>query len=187
MAHPPLSQDAAVSSPWQPAQPGAAAWSRSHRLPCRLYQGTGRWMKEGKREQREGERGERERQLGIGHINPRTASQHLLGQQSNETHTRNTTWSRQKEGRQGHVLFTNKTMTKKVRASPVESLASPTSILLPSSSHLALCPPCLLHKMPVLFHHDENDTSSLEKLLNTLKNIHIYQLLPQTIDINTCV
>ena len=108
-----------------------------------------------------------------------------VGQQSNETHTRNTTWSRQKEGRQGHVLFTNKTMTKKVRASPVESLASPTSILLLSSSHLALCPPCLLHKMPVLFHHDENDTSSLEKILNTLKNIHIYQLLPQTIDINT--
>ena len=110
-----------------------------------------------------------------------------VGQPSNETHTRNTTWSRQKEGRQGHVLFTNKTMTKKVRASPVESLASPTSILLPSSSHLALCPPCLSHKMPVLFHHDENDTSSLEKILNTLKNIHIYQLLPQTIDINTCV
>lgn len=110
-----------------------------------------------------------------------------VGQQSNETHTRNTTWSRQKEGRQGHVFFTNKTTTKKVRASPVESLASPTSILLPSPSHLALCPPCLSHKMPVLFHHDENDTSSLEKILNTLKNIHIYQLLPQTIDINTCV
>lgn len=138
------------------------------------------------RESREREREERERKT-VRDRPGQPKNSISVGQQSNKTHTRNTTWSRQKEGRQGHVFFTNETTIKKVRASPVQSLALPTLILLPSPSHLALCPPRLSHKIPVLFHHYENDSSPVEKILNTLRNIHIYQLLHKTIAINTCV
>lgn len=84
-----------------------------------------RWTERGRRKQRGRERREREKEretVRDWQVNPGTAPPQANS--PNETHTRNSIWSRQKErGRQGQRLGTNKSRTKRARAPPMKSLA----------------------------------------------------------------
>lgn len=125
------------------------------------------------RAERGRERRERERQLGIGQVNPRTASQWA---NSPTRHTRNTTLE-QTEGRKtGPCVFHKRDHDQEGEGIP--SAISSFPHLDPSSPHhhTQHSPLLAFWQIPVLFHHYENE-SPVEKILNTLRNIHIYQLL----------